>query len=217
MSAFFTNSLSVVNYDEFKKLFYSSLAAQVERVARLSEIRRSDWVKALRAQSSELDNLKLGDDFQLDYQRFIVWLLNLGEGLRSSSVTESYKKLAGHAFLNRTLTLSQVFNLFSVAYAETLLQKGSQIIGNAAFSFNADDIRETESRVGDTPKISLLRKQELILHMEYFYFIGENRTSSDHDMQKKVFLRRYFSALETYRDLLPPQSIENEFKGFYET
>lgn len=216
MSAFFTNSLSVVNYDEFRKLFYSSLASQVERVPRLCEIRRSGWVKALRAQSPELDNLKLGDDFQLDYQRFIVWLLNLGEGLRSPAVTENYKKLAGQFFLNRTLTLSQAFTLFSVAYAETLLHKGSQIIGNAAFSFNADDIRKAGSGAGESPKISLLQKQELILHMEYFYFIGENRISSDHNMQKKVFLRRYFTALETYRELLAPQSIENEFKGFYE-
>ena len=109
MLAFFTNSLGVITYAEFKTLFYQSLAKQVKRVFRVPEYRRSRWAKALQNQSAEVDNLNIGSDFQLDYSDFTVWLLNIGEGLHAPAAAENYKKLAGESFQNGTLTVANAF------------------------------------------------------------------------------------------------------------
>lgn len=216
MLAFFTNSLGVITYAEFKTLFYQSLAKQVKRVFRIPEYRRSHWVKALRNQSAEVDNLNIGNDFRLDYSDFTVWLLNIGEGLHAPAAVENYKKLAGESFQNGTLTVANAFYLFSEAYAETLLQKGSNVICNHAFGFAAGDIKAAQNGAGDGQPVGSVEKQALILHMEYFYFAGRNRSASGHDGQKKEFLRRYFAALETFRRQMPPQSIEKAFKSVEE-
>lgn len=216
MLAFFTNSLGVITYAEFKTLFYQSLAKQVKRVFRIPEYRRSHWAKALRNQSAEVDNLNIGSDFRLDYSDFTVWLLNIGEGLYAPAAVENYKKLAGESFQNGTLTVANAFYLFSEAYAETLLQKGSNVICNHAFGFAAGDIKAAQNGAGDGQPVGSVEKQALILHMEYFYFTGRNRSASGHDGQKKEFLRRYFAALETFRRQMPPQSIEKAFKSVEE-
>lgn len=146
MLAFFTNSLGVITYAEFKTLFYQSLAKQVKRVFRVPEYRRSRWAKALQNQSAEVDNLNISSDFRLDYSDFTVWLLNIGEGLHAPAAAENYKKLAGESFQNGTLTVANAFYLFSEAYAETLLQKGSNVICNHAFGFTADDVKAGAKR-----------------------------------------------------------------------
>lgn len=148
MLAFFTNSLGVITYAEFKTLFYQSLAKQVKRVFRVPEYRRSRWAKALQNQSAEVDNLNISSDFRLDYSDFTVWLLNIGEGLHAPAAAENYKKLAGESFQNGTLTVANAFYLFSEAYAETLLQKGSNVICNHAFGFAADDVKAAQNGAG---------------------------------------------------------------------
>lgn len=216
MLAFFTNSLGVITYAEFKTLFYQSLAKQVKRVFRVPEYRRSRWAKALQNQSAEVDNLNISSDFRLDYSDFTVWLLNIGEGLHAPAAAENYKKLAGESFQNGTLTVANAFYLFSEAYAETLLQKGSNVICNHAFGFAADDVKAAQNGAGGIQPAGPVEKQALILHMEYFYFTKQNRSAAGHDGQKKDFLRRYFAALETFRRQFPPQSIEKAFKSVEE-
>ena len=114
------------------------------------------------------------------------------------------------------MTVANAFYLFSEAYAETLLQKGSNIICNHAFGFAADDVKAAQNGAGGIQPAGPVEKQALILHMEYFYFTKQNRSTAGHDGQKKEFLRRYFAALETFRRQLPPQSIEKAFKSVEE-
>lgn len=85
------------------------------------------------------------------------------------------------------MTVANAFYLFSEAYAETLLQKGSNVICNHAFGFAADDVKAAQNGAGGIQPAGPVEKQALILHMEYFYFTKQNRSAAGHDGQKRIF------------------------------
>lgn len=214
MFAFFSNCLGVLSYAEFKTLFYQTLSRRVEKSTELFPASQKSYVQCLLKMSSDTDMVLLKSNLKFGYDTLMLWLADLAEGLNAPPAKDYFKKMILSSFEKDRVTVEIALSLFSTAYAQTLLHKGSQVINNHAFAFSPHDVREAMA-YANRPKKPVAKEPELLFNMEYFYFnIKTTERHIGHEQQKKMFLTRYFAALNTYQLLLTPKDRANAFKAF---
>lgn len=210
MLALFTSNLRVVTYSEFQKLFYQTLASQVDREIQIAGPLRSRWVENLQQCKSEMDELNIFCDLKLNDINLDLWMIDIAEALEAPSVAENLKSLVNIRSQEKRPTIASVFYRLAFDYAETLLKRGHAIIHNPVFAFKEIMTDSFRNKLSIRPEFSVSKKRELILQMEYFYFRDEcGKTSMDETENKREFLRYMFCAVNSFHNILPQNEIQH--------
>lgn len=216
MSIFFTSTLNVITFNEFKTLFYNTLAEKTAKNSKLLSDKSKEYAKALSLQTDESDRYDFKTDLKIGFEKLFDITTEIADKIRARSLANNWTSLLQEQWKKTDTSVKTMFNLLVGSYADILLRKGSSVILNPVFFFDEDLIKsclETPQNVAFSSVVSPL---PLYLHMEYFYF-ENNQTAQlfyKHQDIGSEFVKRFFNAINSYSTVLSQENVKRTFQDY---
>ncbi|MBO5441308.1 MAG: hypothetical protein J6A09_01925 [Alphaproteobacteria bacterium] len=216
MSNSFTSTLGVITFNEFKTLFYRTLAEKTAKNPKLLANKSREYAKALSLQTSESDNYDFKTDLKIGFEKLYDITTEIADKIKAGALVNSWTSLLLKHWENPDKTVKTMFNLLAGSYADILLLKGSRVLLNPVFMFDKDLIKSYLETPQNVTSSFVAAPLPLYLHMEYFYFENSPATPSCYKQQNigTEFVKRFFNAINSYSAVLPQENVKRTFQDY---
>ncbi|MBO5038113.1 MAG: hypothetical protein J6C85_01455 [Alphaproteobacteria bacterium] len=212
----FTSTLGVITFNEFKTLFYNTLAEKTAKNPKLLVNQSREYAKALSLQTSESDRYDFKADLKIGFEKLYDIIIEITDKIKAGSLISKWISLLLKYWKKNDTNVKTMFNLLAKSYADILLKKGSRVILNPVFVFDQHLVKSCLETPQNVTSSFVAEPMPLYLHMEYFYFENNQTAPSCYKLQNTgtEFVKRFFQAINSYSSILPQKDVKKLFADF---